>query len=73
MANYYCVPAMFARTKEDAALFQECLKPYIGVYNLIYTRNAEGRKLLLKARAKAFGSRNDRIFDRKKKVKGKLE
>lgn len=73
MANYYCVPAMFARTKEDAALFQECLKPYIGVYNLIYTRNTEGRKLLLKARAKAFGSRNERIFDRKKKVKGKLE
>lgn len=73
MANYYSVPGMFARTKEDAALFQECLRPHIGAYQLVYTRNAEGRKILLKARAKAFGSRNERVFNRKKKIKGKLE
>lgn len=73
MENFYCVPPMFSKTREEASMFQEAISSEIGPYRLIYTRNAEGRKLLLQARIRAFGSRNERVFDRKKKVKSALE
>lgn len=73
MKEYYCVPTLYSSRKEDAQLFQKAAASQIGAYRLIYTRNAEGRKILLHARAKAFANRNERIFNRKKKVKGALE
>ena len=73
LANYYCVPSLFAKTKEAATLFQKALEPHIGKYNLIYTRSIQGRAILLKARTKAFANRNQRILQRKKIVKGILE
>lgn len=73
MEKYYCVPSIFSKTKEEATLFQKSMTSCIGAYTLIYTRNPEGRKILLTARAKAFANRNERIMNRKKKVKGALE
>lgn len=73
MKEYYCVPTLFSSRKEDAQLFQKAAASQIGAYRLIYTRNAEGRKILLHARAKAFANRNERVLNRKKKVKGALE
>lgn len=73
LAQYYCVPALFAKSKETAALFQAAMKPHIGPYELIYTRSEAGRAHLLKARAKAFANRNQQAIERKKKVKGALE
>lgn len=69
----YCVPGIFGSTKEKAAGFQNALKPYIGRSRLVYTRNPEGRRLLLKARARSFINKNDRFLDRRKRVKGVLE
>lgn len=49
-SNYFAVPAAFAERKEDALLFFKYWKTYKGPANLIFTRNPEGRKKLLKAR-----------------------
>lgn len=69
----FCVPAVFAGTREKADLFQREMIPYIGRFRLVYTRNPEGRKVLLHARARAFANRNERSVDRKRKVRGTLE
>ena len=71
--EYFCVPDLFAGSREKAEIFREELIPYIGRFRLVYTRNAEGRKLLLHARAKAFANRNSYRTDRKKRVRGMLE
>ena len=71
--EYFCVPSFFASSREKAGLFQRALRPYIGTFRLVYTRNPQGRKILLHARAKAFASRNERKINRKKKMRGALE
>lgn len=48
------------------------MKPFIGKYEVVYTRNENGRKILLDARIKALANREERCFTRKK-VKGALE
>lgn len=69
LCRYYCVPELFGRRKEDALLFVDCLRKYIGPYELIYTRNPQGRKVLLEARVHAFANKNERCVDKKKRVK----
>lgn len=78
MLKYFCVPEAFAKTREDALIFSVCMKKAIGKYHLVYTRNPEGRKLLLRARARAYANRANREVQqiyghRRKKVKGALE
>jgi superfamily II DNA or RNA helicase len=48
--KYYAVPSLFSRRKSDAALFFKYWSLYKGEASLIFTRNKEGRKKLLKAR-----------------------
>lgn len=43
--GFFAVPDCFASKKEDATLFLECMKKYLGDYELIYTRNEKGRRL----------------------------
>ena len=62
LLRYFCVPDIFAKTKESAALFQHALLKYIGNYNLIYTRNPAGRKILLRARSEAFSNKNEGLI-----------
>lgn len=69
---YFVVPESFAKRKEDALLFGEFMKPFIGNYEVIYTRNEMGRKILLEARANALANKEERCFTRKK-AKGALE
>lgn len=71
--EYFCVPDVFAGTREKAVLFQKTLEPYIGKYRLIYTRNPEGRKLLLRGRAESFANKNERALYKRKTIKGPLE
>ncbi len=70
--GYYPVPELFAKRKEDAQLFASIMKKYIGNYKLVYTRNPEGRRILLKGRKYAFSNRQNRAMQRKR-VKGPLE
>lgn len=70
--GFYAVPECFAKRKEDAQNFAQCMKPYIGNYELVYTRNESGRALLLEGRVRALANREERCISRKK-VKGALE
>ena len=46
---YFAIPDSFAKRKEDAHIFAGYMKPFIGNYQVIYTRNESGRKILLEA------------------------
>lgn len=48
--DYYAIPTLIGRKKEDAIKFSKHWKKYIGGSKIIYTRTISGRKLLLKAR-----------------------
>ena len=50
----------FAKRKEDAFVFYECIKPYMGKYELVYTRSENGRKLLLEGRMKALANQKNK-------------
>ena len=64
--EYFAVPSMFERRKDDATAFLERIQKSVGKYDLIYTRSAQGRPILLEARIKAFGNKQERTITRKK-------
>ena len=64
--EYFAVPSMFERRKDDATAFLERIQKSLGKYDLIYTRSAQGRPTLLEARIKALGNKQDRTITRKK-------
>ena len=70
--GFYCVPECFSKRREDAEAFGLCMKPFIGDYLVVYTRNEKGREILLEGRVKALANREERCIKRKK-VKGALE
>lgn len=71
-SKYFVVPSLFEKRKEDAQLFLDAVAPQLGDYQLVYTRNEAGRKILLEARLKSLANKNDRIIT-KKKVKSALK
>ena len=70
--KYFAVPSMFDKRKEDVIAFVANIEKYIGKYEIIYTRNIEGRHILLDARLNALGNKQERTFS-KKKVTSKLK
>ena len=58
--DFYAVPECFAKRKEDATMFYECIKPYMGNYELVYTRSESGRQVLLEARVKALANKKNK-------------
>lgn len=48
--NFYPVPELFGDKKKKALVFQKHWNAFVGNSKLVYTRQNEGRKLLLKAR-----------------------
>ena len=70
--KYFAVPSMFDKRKEDVVVFVANIEKYIGTYEIIYTRNVEGRHILLDARLNALGNKQERTFS-KKKVTSKLK
>ncbi len=68
LCKYFCMPELFARRHEDGEIFLAEIKKVLGPYEMIYTRSAEGRKILLEARFRAFSNVNN-ILLRRKKVK----
>ena len=70
--KYFAVPSMFDKRKEDVVAFIANIEKYIGKYEIIYTRNVEGRHILLDARLNALGNKQERTFS-KKKVTSKLK
>lgn len=66
--DFYAVPECFAKRKEDAAAFYECIKPYMGKYELVYTRSEAGRPVLLEGRMKSIANKKNKTSSRKKVV-----
>lgn len=77
MQSYFSVPGIFAKTRQDAEAFAQAMSKSIGNYKLVYTRNEEGRRILLKGRRHAYANQVNnaeaRFCGRKKKIKGALE
>ena len=71
--EYFSVPDIFGNKKENAETFVRCLQRLSGNYKLVFTRNVEGRKTLLKARTKSFVNKNNHLIDASHKVKTKWE
>lgn len=63
--GFYAVPECFAKRKEDAERFYDYLKPYIGSYEVVYTRNERGKSLLLEGRMKALEDAKERSLNKK--------
>jgi len=68
LCKYYCVPEMFGKKKEDAQLFHNLVKRYLGKYELIYTKNEGGKSQLLSARIYSVANKGELCVDKKKKV-----
>ena len=64
--EYFAVPSMFEKRKDDATALLDRVQKSIGKYDLIYTRSAQGRSILLEARIKALGNKQERTITRKK-------
>ena len=60
------MPDCFARRKEDAELFYSYMKKQIGKYDVVYTRNEAGKKLLLEGRMKSLADAGKRTVTHKK-------
>lgn len=54
--DYHAVPKVIAQNKKNAEYFLKKWQRYVGDGTLIYTRNIDGRMLLLKARTESFSS-----------------
>ncbi|MFD1062492.1 hypothetical protein ACFQ1Q_04480 [Winogradskyella litorisediminis] len=48
--NFYPVPDVFGKNKKDAERFHRNWNRFVGKSQLIFTRQPEGRRILLKAR-----------------------
>jgi len=62
--DYHVVPQVLGRNKELAEYFRKIWSKYVGPTELVYTRNVEGRKILLKARGHAMSTSFQRRAER---------
>jgi len=63
--DYHAVPSCFGTHKEKAECFAQIWNRRIGSSDMHYTRNIEGRELLLKARMQSFAAGFQRSVDRR--------
>ena len=63
--DYHAVPAALAAKRRSAELFAAEWRARVGSSRLVYTRNAEGRRVLLRARARSFAAGFQRSVDRR--------
>ena len=57
---------MFEKRKGRCRVFPPTHPKSVGKYNLIYTRSVQGRPVLLEARIKALGNKQERTVTHKK-------
>lgn len=66
--EFFSVPSMFEKRKADAESFLRHIQKNLGKYDLIYTRSVQGRPILLEARIKALGNKQERTVTHKKVI-----
>ncbi|MBQ7707476.1 MAG: DEAD/DEAH box helicase family protein [Lachnospiraceae bacterium] len=57
---FYSIPDIFARNKEGAEEFYNHIRSYIGPYELVYTRNEKGKKILDAAKERLYEQGSNR-------------
>ncbi len=70
--GYFVIPEILSKNKQQAENFAAYISTYVEPFEAVYTRNSDGRKLLLEARKYAFINQEKRALT-KKKVKSALE
>lgn len=50
LESYFPLPDIFSKKKKEASIFIKHWNQHLGKHQLVYTRNPEGRKILIKAR-----------------------
>ncbi len=65
----FACPSVIGKKKEYAELLAQNLKKSTGSFVPVYTRNEEGRALILRCRRRSFISRNQKLIDAKYKVR----
>ncbi|MCR4880795.1 MAG: DEAD/DEAH box helicase family protein [bacterium] len=68
--DYHSIPAVISVNKSNIVIFQKLWQKYIGKCDVIYTRNAQGRRTLLKARKNSF---SDLFRPKKARVLSRFE
>jgi len=63
--DYHAVPTVLGRKKAHAAFLAKMWKKYVGSTGLIYTRNTEGRRALLKARGRSLATAMQKKSERR--------
>ena len=63
--DYHAVPAVLGQRKEDAEGFAKLWRGGVGSSQLVFTRTAKGRRILLRARASSFAAGFERSVDRR--------
>lgn len=58
--DYFAVPSILSPNKESVDRFRSLWEKYIGKCEIVYTRNVEGRRLLVKARRSASSAQKRR-------------
>ncbi len=54
--DYHAVPSIISAKRETVEIFAGLWRKYVGDCDIVYTRNIEGRKLLLKAKGASYSS-----------------
>ncbi len=68
--DYHSVPAVICTNKNNICIFQKLWQRYIGDCDIIYTRNLQGRKELIKARRDSF---SDLARSKKARIRSRFE
>ena len=63
--DYHAVPAALGARREAAERFTELWRGNVGSSQLVFTRSADGRRILLRARASSFAAGFQRAVDRR--------
>ncbi len=71
--DYITVPKTFGKNKDSATFFAKKFKRYVSDNRLIYTRDVEGRKLLLEARMNSLSFKSLSKVERKRVFKNKWQ
>ena len=66
--NSFACPSIIGSNKEKAEVLKYYLEKSAGKYKLIYTRNDEGRRLILKCRRFSYINLNERYIKNRKKL-----
>lgn len=67
-SSSYACPSIIGTNKEYVETFKEELKKHFSNFDIVYTRNEDGRGLILKCRRCAFITKNNRFIKRKKTI-----